>query len=361
MFSRLLDPLRGKAVTLPPMDGALRPNSALDEAEALLAIEAPDNLILADGRVLFSSGGSVLALAAGGGTPETIATFPATVTALAASPGGGFAVGLDDGRIVAVGGAYGGRVVAGIGPDRLACPTAIAFLDADTLVVCQGSRHVRPSAWTLDLMRRNAAGSVWRLSLASGAEARLADGLAFPHGLLIAESGDLVVSESWRHRIVRIGAREGSAPEPVLVNLPAYPSRLAPAAGGGAWLCLFAPRSRLIEFLLDEDDYRDAMLREIPEELWIAPALSSGRSFLEPLQCGGVRTMGIHKPWAPSRSYGLLVRLDENLRPAASFHSRADGIRHGITSALERDGHMLVASKGANAILHLAAKGRPGA
>ena len=45
--------------------------------------------------------------------------------------------------------------------------------------------------------------------------------------------------------------------------------------------------------------------------------------------------MGIHKPWAPSRSYGLVVRLDAAMRPVASFHSRANGHRHGVTSAIE--------------------------
>ena len=96
------------------------------------------------------------------------------------------------------------------------------------------------------------------------------------------------------------------------------------------------------------------MLREVERAHWIAPALSSGAGFLEPLQCGGVKTMGIHKPWSPTRSYGLLVRLDRNLRPVASFHSRANGRRHGITSAVEHDGRVLVTSKGGNAILQLA-------
>jgi len=152
---------------------------------------------------------------------------------------------------------------------------------------------------------------------------------------------------------VRVPA-SGGAPVPGLARLPGYPARLAPAADGGAWLCLFAPRNRLIEFVLQEDAYRADMMRDVARPHWIAPALSSGSSFLEPLQCGGVKTMGIHKPWSPSRSYGLLVRLDRNMRPVASFHSRANGRRHGITGVIERDGRVLVAAKGGNAILSLA-------
>ena len=56
--------------------------------------------------------------------------------------------------------------------------------------------------------------------------------------------------------------------------------------------------------------------------------------------------MGIHKPWSPSRSYGLVVRLDAAMQPVTSFHSRANGTRHGVTSAVETDGRVLVASKG---------------
>ena len=144
-----------------------------------------------------------------------------------------------------------------------------------------------------------------------------------------------------------------SPPRTVLGNLPGYPSRLSPAGDGGAWLCLFAPRNRLIEFILQEDSYRSAMLTEVEPKFWIAPALSAHQSFLEPLQCGGVTTMGINKAWAPTRSYGLLVRLDRDMQPVTSYHSRANGRRHGITSALEAGGRVIAASRGGNAILAL--------
>jgi hypothetical protein len=109
----------------------------------------------------------------------------------------------------------------------------------------------------------------------------------------------------------------------------------------------------LIEFILREDEYRLAMMRDVPREHWIAPALASGATFLEPLQCGGVKTMGIHKPWSPSRSYGLLARLDRDLQPVESFHSRADGRRHGVTSMVEADGSLYVSAKGGGAVLRL--------
>lgn len=352
----LLDYFRSKAVTIPPMDGALRPNTALDEGAAeLLEAMAPDNLAAAGGHAFYSSSGDLLRLPAyGEGAPTAVARFDAAISALACSPDGATAIGLDDGRVLLKGGALDGKTLGPAEFGGLACPTALAFADAGTLLVCQGSSTHRPSDWVVDLMGKNASGSVWRVDLAAGRGDRLVGDLAFPYGILPnAPGGGIVVAESWRHRLVRIGP-EGGAIEPVLTKLPGYPARLAAGTDGGAWLCLFAPRNRLIEFVLEEDDYRTDMMREIERAHWIAPALSSGAGFLEPLQCGGVKTMGTHKPWSPSRSYGLLVRLDSNLRPTASFHSRANGRRHGITSVVERDGRVLVTSKGGDAILSLA-------
>ncbi len=352
----LLGYFRGQAVTIPPMDGALRPNTALDDsATELLEAAAPDNLAAASGHVFYSSGSDLLRLPAyGEAAPLAVARLDTPVSALACSPDGAIAIALDDGRILIKDGTFDRKTLTPTDFGGLACPTALAFADAGTLVICQGSSAHRPSDWVVDLMSKNASGSLWRVDLAAGRASKLAGDLAFPYGVLPnAPGGGIVVAESWRHRLVRIGT-EGGATEPVLTKLPGYPARLSAGADGGAWLCLFAPRNRLIEFVLEEDDYRGDMMREVERAHWIAPALSSGAEFLEPLQCGGVKTMGIHKPWSPSRSYGLVVRLDRNLRPVASFHSRANGRRHGITSAIEQDRRVLVTSKGGNAILGLA-------
>ncbi|MFO1055755.1 MAG: hypothetical protein U1E53_02170 [Dongiaceae bacterium] len=349
----VLDLVRGRAITVPPLDGALRPNAGLDEAPALLEIPAPDNLVLAGGRVLFSSGPHLLALDPAGGTPSEVARFSAAVSATAARPDGLVAVGTGDGRLWLLG-PEGLR--DGPGPDAFAgaaCPTALAFAADGALLVAQGSAAHGPEDWVVDLMRRNRAGSLWRVDPGSGRAERLAAGLAFPYGLL-PQPGRILLSESWRHRLVALEPAGRQPPVAASPTLPGYPARLAPAQDGGAWLAVFAPRNRLIEFVLAEKRYREDMIAEVDRDHWIAPALSSGRLFLEPLQCGGVRTMGVHKPWSPSRSYGLLVRLDAELRPVASWHSRANGRRHGVTSALALDGRVLVACKGGDAILEIA-------
>ena len=70
-----------------------------------------------------------------------------------------------------------------------------------------------------------------------------------------------------------------------------------------------------------------------------------GQGFKEPMQGAALKTMGIIKPWAPTWSYGLVVALGDAFQPVASFHSRADGQRHGITSACEYGDGFLAGSK----------------
>ena len=112
--------------------------------------------------------------------------------------------------------------------------------------------------------------------------------------------------------------------------------------------------NRLVEFVLQEPAYRADMMRETESRFWIAPTLAPASSFLEPLQNGGVRSMGVHKPWSPTRSYGLIARLDSDFQPVASYHSRANGRFHGITSAVEHDGAVVATSKGGNHIIRVA-------
>src|ERR1700748_3622133 len=99
IFDPILDIFRGKAVTIPPMDGALKPNTALDEAPAALEIEAPDNLCTDGERLIFSSGDRVLALDPDSGAVEHVQSFDADVTALAVSAEGDLASGLDKGLL----------------------------------------------------------------------------------------------------------------------------------------------------------------------------------------------------------------------------------------------------------------------
>jgi len=179
---------------------------------------------------------------------------------------------------------------------------ALAPGPGKTLVATDGSTARPYGQWVHDLMERGRSGRVLVLDLASGSIRTAASGLRYAFGVCAAGS-ELFVSESWRHRVIALSA-DGS-PRTVLEHLPVYPSRLSPASSGGFWLTAFAARTQLVEFVLRESAYRRRMMAEIDPEYWIAPKLKSGQSFLEPMQGAHIKTMGVVKPWAPPRSYGL--------------------------------------------------------
>jgi hypothetical protein len=147
-------------------------------------------------------------------------------------------------------------------------------------------------------------------------------------------------------------------PQIVLRNLPGYPARLRGDGRGGFYLGIFARRTHLIEFVLKEDDFREEMIASMPEDYWVAPAYAGGSDCLEPMQIGGVKALGIQKPWAPPRSYGLLVHLDAEGEPVDSVHSRAGGRFHGITGAYPTPQGAVIAARGAGRLLLLAGEMR---
>jgi hypothetical protein len=358
-LAKFVDYIRGSgeySVSVPPFDGALRPNEIIEAGRLLVTAPDPDNLTLTPAGVVFSSSESLLLVesqsAAGAQNPFTVLQrYPVAITAIAAHDDS-VAVGLERGGILVRGGPFDGKSFQTFDGLSINCPTALAFRDAKTLVIANGSTRHSPTGWKQDLMEGNSSGSVWQLDLESGRPWRLATGLAYPYGLLPLADGAVLVSESWRHRIVRVAGN--NAPQPVLTNLPAYPSRLSRCSRGGAWVAMFAPRRRLVEFVLREPAYRKRMMTEIPSDYWIAPTLAPMSSFLEPLQGGTLKQLARLKPWAPSRSYGLIIRIDDKFQPIESLHSRADGTRHGVRSILEVGDGVLAASAGANAIVLIA-------
>src|SRR5579864_8012970 len=86
------------AVTVPPMDGALRPNQKLEEAHTALAARAPDDLILHHGEVLFSSGRDLRKLETG----AVVRSFDRPIACLAAAVDGRLAVGLTGAEVVVI-------------------------------------------------------------------------------------------------------------------------------------------------------------------------------------------------------------------------------------------------------------------
>ena len=349
-LGRAFDNIFGRgeaAVTVPPLDGALRPNRALDETTLRFPLADVDSLVVLGGQLVAAAGNIIYAFDRGESWQRR-SDHEAEIAALATIGDDGLAIALATGEIVVQGGRFGGRRYGA--SEKLGCITELTIF-GNELFVAHGSATNGARNWQRDLLERNASGSIWRIHLESGASTRIAAALAWPAGLSV-ERDVIVFSESWKHRLVRIELANPGRMEAVNTDLPGYPGRFA-LAGDGYWLALFAPRSQLVEFVLREPGYRKRMMAEVPEPFWVSPKLRSGRSFYESLQGGGVKHLGMLKPWAPTMSAGLLVRLDRAFQPRSSLQSRADGRTHGVTAAVEHHGQVFVAARGGDVVVSL--------
>ena len=99
------------------------------------------------------------------------------------------------------------------------------------LLVCLGSQQNDPTGWTRDLLEGNCSGSVWRIDLRSRKASCLADGLAWPNGVIVGTRGRTVIAEAWRHQLIEI---RGGKPKPILSEIPGYPGRIAHRQDGAA-------------------------------------------------------------------------------------------------------------------------------
>ncbi len=347
-LKRALDRFRGFgdfALSVPSLDGAFRPNMSIEEAAVLTQIDRPDNLALAGGQIYASSGGRLLRLEASGpvlledGAPITAIAGDATGQLAVARSGQAVSLRNDKGPTTTI------SALAGKGD-----ATALAFRRDGSLVVAVGVEGKPRDQWRRDLLSRGRNGVLWQAD-ANGQVRRLASGLAYPYGVVEAPNGDIILSLSWASAVARLDA--AGRLTPVLENLPGYPARLISAAGGGFWLAVFAPRNQLFEFVLNEELYRKRMMAEIEPEFWICPNLEQRDGPLDVMQDGAQKIGGEMKPWAPTFSSGLIVRLDADLLPLFSHHSRANGRRHGITSLVEKGGELLASSWGGQVIFTL--------
>lgn len=338
---------RGKAsITVPVFDGALKSNRIIEDAKVLATLDAPEDLAT-DGRAVFVADGSSVRQIMADGLQEVL-HVEGTITALACLPAGGFALAIDGKEVRIEGGADNGRRWNAVNGHPFNAVNAITVGEQGQLLVTDGSTAQGYTDWKRDLMSLGKTGRVFELNPGTGTGKLLAANLHHAFGAC-AVGGNLWVSESWKHHVIRVG--DGDRPTPVTDDFPGYPSRIVPAAGGGAWLTCFVLRTQLVEFVLREPTYRKRMLAEIDPAYWIAPALNSGNTFLEPMQGAQLKMMGVVKPWAPPRSYGLVIRLDEQGLVRYSLHSRFDGKNHGVVATAECDGKLYLIAKGSRRLL----------
>ena len=338
----------GEADTsVPVLDGALKPNNFLDTAEVFLEhAKLEDMVIDSKGQLIVACDHEIFHVDPAGNM-HSIMVLPRPIQALA-TYGEGLVVATSDG-LSFVTGEFAGKQVSSFDDQPAQCITALCEGPDGMLLIAEGSRKTVFDDWAIDLLSWGKSGRFITYHPKSGHSQVLAKDLAYCNGVC-SDGKRSLLSESWAHQL---SVWQDGEMHSGLSQIPGYPSRIASASDGGFWLTIFAPRSQLQEFVLREDAFRTEMMQTVEPKYWIAPALSSGNDFLEPLQQGGVRQMGVLKPWAPARSYGLVLRLSADLVPLYSLHSRAGGLHHGIVAALEHAGALLVLSKGSGRILRV--------
>ena len=341
---------------IPSMDGALSPNDRLDSAELVAELTGADDLAEGpDGALYVSAGRQVLRLSGERYRIRTVfAEFDGSTGGLALHPDGRLLVCVAGSGLAAIDAAGKRQWLAEAEGRPLQGLTGVAAAPDGTIFLTEGSERHGADAWVFDLLEKNRCGRLVTCGPGLESPRVLLGGLHYPHGVALSGDGrSLWFTESWNHRVSRAPLAGGGIGDVdcVIHNLPGYPARLGRAAAGGFWLALFARRTHLIEFVLRENDYRLEMMRTIPPEFWIRPALAASGHCLEPMQAGSVKALGIHKPWAPPRSYGLALRIDEQGDAIESLHSRVGGRFHGITAAAETAQGLVLVSKGHGAVL----------
>ncbi|MGY4622203.1 hypothetical protein ACVWZ4_007487 [Bradyrhizobium sp. USDA 4472] len=363
-FDHLLRDIRsvidrdGGENAIPPLDGSLSPNDRLDGATVIgEPLPGVDDVVAApDGSIFASAGRQVLKLSgAGFATRTLIAEFDGDAGGLAIHP---------DSRLLAC---VAGRGLAAIDPAKpdpvwlqsgdgrpLVGLLSVAAHPEGRIFAVEGAAGRSPDQWRRDLMEKRSQGRLIACGPDLGSAEVLLSDLSYPSGVAVSADGkSLWLTETGAYRFSRFPLTASALGQAEIVagNLPGYPGRLHPDDRGGFLLGLFARRTHLIEFVLKEDDFREEMMRTMPESYWIAPALAGGSDCLEPMQIGGVKALGIQKPWAPPRSYGLLVHLDSEGEATDSLHSRAGGRFHGVTAACATPQGVVIAARGAGCLL----------
>jgi len=343
---------------IPIMDGVLTPNDLLEGFTAM-GPEAPniDDICEGPDGALYMSAGHIIYRLSGRNKKqrEVHTTFDAPVGGITFHPNGNLLACISGKGLVAIGGDKMVRWLTSVGGEPLHSLTAVTAAADGTIYLTDGSRQNRPESWKKDLMEKNHSGRLISCSATLTEAKVLLNDLYYPNGLVLSEDEEwLWFSESWNHRLSRIqvGDSVTDTPEVINNNLPGYPARLCHSRDGGYWLTLFAVRTHLTEFILRENEYRHAMMQTIPIEHWPGPALMTTNHCLEPMQIGNVKALGIEKPWAPARSYGLLIRLDGDGHAIDSLHSRRIGRNHGITAACDTPEGLFIVSKGREQLLH---------
>lgn len=331
------------------LDGPLLPNDALEGARAI-RLDAPDDLaVLADGSLAVSDGNAVLRIETDAKDAKTFALFDNKVTALCQGDGETIHAAVEGLGIYTLS-SSGEAVLLSTAAELTEAITACCPAVGGGVLVVRATTTPGLYPYTHELFSVRGSGQLLKVA-PDGSCTVLAEGLRGPHGVTQSASGEIVVADSWE-AAVRVLEPSGGQ-RTVLAQFAGYPGRLSPLTSGGYLMTCLSRRDPLIDFIRTEKAFAERMMREIDPKYWVAPRLESAIDVHVPAQSGATRLFGEVKPWAPSLSYGLVVEADAGFVPLASHHSRANGVRHGIVSAVEWNGKIAAVSKATGEVLFM--------
>jgi hypothetical protein len=133
------------AITVPVMDGSLKPNRVLDEAAVVATHSGLDDLA-SSGGILFASAGPLLLRLSGQELIE-LRRFDDDISAMAVSPAGRLAVALGGRRVLVMGSVNGAEVARLESPAGrpMVAANALAFDGEEQLLVTDGSAQHGPA------------------------------------------------------------------------------------------------------------------------------------------------------------------------------------------------------------------------
>lgn len=118
------------------------------------------------------------------------------------------------------------------------------------------------SASILDLMEHSSNGRVLRYDPATGKTTTVLDGLNFPNGVAMTQSGrHYLLVETGTYSVLKVAVDGSAPPQTIVENLPGFPDNINRNADGTFWFGVVSPRSKIADQVSAQPFLRKVIMR----------------------------------------------------------------------------------------------------